>query len=63
MNGVKDLVDVDRGIICREIFVYEDIYRQEQEQIFTRSWLYIGHESQIPKPNDYLVPSCAMGVE
>src|SRR5205814_4813750 len=58
---LKDLVDVERGIISREIFVNEDIYRQEQEQIFARAWLFVGHESQIPKPGDYVVSS--MGEE
>lgn len=49
------LVNVEKGIISREIFVSEDIYQQEQEQVFNRSWLFVGHESQIPKPGDYFV--------
>ena len=55
------LVDLKAGQISREIFVNEEIYRQEQEQVFTRSWLFVGHESQVPKPGDYFV-SC-MGEE
>src|ERR1051326_6209097 len=47
------LVDVDKGTISREIFVSEPIYRQEQEQVFARAWLFVGHESQIPKPGDF----------
>ena len=54
-------VDVDAGSISREIFVNEDIYRQEQEQIFAQAWLFVGHESQIAKPGDYFVSS--MGEE
>ena len=54
-------VDVDAGSISREIFVNEDIYRQEQEQVFAKSWLFVGHESQISKPGDYFVSS--MGEE
>ena len=41
------------GFISREIFVNEEIYRQEQEQVFARAWLFIGHESQIPGPGDF----------
>ncbi len=52
-TSMKRLVDVDSGIISREIFVNEEIYRQEQERIFTRAWLFVGHESQIAKPGDY----------
>ena len=48
LNGLNGLVDVDRGIISREIFVNEEIYRREQEQIFARAWLFIGHESLVP---------------
>ena len=45
------------GLISREIFVSEDLYQQELEQIFARTWLFVGHESQVPKPGDYFV-SC-----
>jgi phenylpropionate dioxygenase-like ring-hydroxylating dioxygenase large terminal subunit len=55
------IVDVDSGSISREIFVNEDIYRQEQEQIFARAWLFVGHESQVTKPGDFFVS--AMGEE
>jgi nitrite reductase/ring-hydroxylating ferredoxin subunit len=47
------LVDVTTGQISREIFVNEEIYAEEQERIFARAWLFIGHESQIPNPGDY----------
>ena len=60
-GGVKLLVDAKAGRISRELFVNEDIYQQEQEQIFARSCLLVGHESQVPKPGDYFV-SC-MGEE
>ena len=53
-GSINGLVDVERGIISREIFVSEEIYRQEQEQVFARAWLFIGHESQIPRPGRLL---------
>jgi phenylpropionate dioxygenase-like ring-hydroxylating dioxygenase large terminal subunit len=55
------LVDAEAGIVSREIFVSEDIYAEEQERLFARAWLYVGHESQIPNPGDYFVSS--MGEE
>ena len=60
-QALDKLVDLQQGVISREIFVNEDIYRQEQEQILARSWLFVGHESQIPNPGDYTT-SC-MGEE
>jgi nitrite reductase/ring-hydroxylating ferredoxin subunit len=55
------LVDIEKGIVSREIFVSEEIYRQELERVFARAWLFLGHESQIPRPGDYVVSS--MGEE
>jgi len=37
LNGLNGLVDVDQGIISREIFVNEEIYRREQDQVFARA--------------------------
>jgi len=55
------LVDLATGQISREIFVNDEIYREELERIFARSWLFVGHESQIPNPGDFFVSS--MGEE
>ena len=60
-STISGLVDADNGIISREIFVNEDIYQQELEQVFSRAWLFVGHESQISKPGDFFVSS--MGEE
>jgi phenylpropionate dioxygenase-like ring-hydroxylating dioxygenase large terminal subunit len=51
---VHRLVDQARGMVSRDIFLSKDIYEQELEQIFARSWLFVGHESQIPRPNDFI---------
>src|SRR5690348_16586653 len=48
-------VDRERGTIGREIFCDAEIYAQEQERIFNRAWLFVAHESQIPKPGDYVL--------
>ena len=55
------LVNLQTAEISREIFVNEAIYAEEQERIFARAWLFVGHESQIPNPGDF-VSSC-MGEE
>src|SRR3989449_2919583 len=52
-SSFRELVDISHGEISREIFVNPDIYQQEQEQVFARSWLFVGHESQVPNPGDY----------
>jgi phenylpropionate dioxygenase-like ring-hydroxylating dioxygenase large terminal subunit len=55
------LVDAESGIISREIFVSRDIYAQELETLFTRAWLFVGHESLVPEPGDFY--SARMGEE
>jgi phenylpropionate dioxygenase-like ring-hydroxylating dioxygenase large terminal subunit len=55
------LVDAERGIISREIFVSDGIFAEELEKLFARAWLFVGHESQIPEPGDYF--TSRMGTE
>ena len=50
---VGSLVDGERGLVSRRIFIEQDIYQQELEQIFARCWLFLCHESQIPEPGDF----------
>ena len=51
----KQLVDNERGLLDRAIFSSEEIYQQELEQIFGRAWLFIGHDSLVPNPNDFFL--------
>ena len=54
VSQMEGMVDTARGLLDRQIFSSQEIYQQELEQIFARCWLYLGHESQIPQPNDFL---------
>ncbi len=48
-------VDVSQGLVSREVFVSEDIYRLEVERIFDRTWMFLAHDSEIPQAGDYVV--------
>ena len=51
---MRELVDLTTGVVSRDIFVDDDIYQREQEQIFARAWLFVGHASQVPQAGDYV---------
>ncbi len=48
-------VDVASRSVSREIFVSQDLYRQEMESIFARSWLFVGHADQIRQRGDFFL--------
>jgi phenylpropionate dioxygenase-like ring-hydroxylating dioxygenase large terminal subunit len=48
------LVNNDEGWVSAAIFSDPSVYEQELEQIFTRTWLFVGHECQIPNPGDFV---------
>jgi phenylpropionate dioxygenase-like ring-hydroxylating dioxygenase large terminal subunit len=47
--------DEARGLfrVHRSAFVSEDVLALERELIFDKSWLYVGHESEIPHSGDF----------
>lgn len=47
------LIDLERGEIDRRIFSDEQIFELEMKHIFGRAWLFLCHESQIPKKGDF----------
>jgi phenylpropionate dioxygenase-like ring-hydroxylating dioxygenase large terminal subunit len=46
-------VDLDRGLVPGRVFNDPEIHELELRQIFARSWVYIGHESEVPRPGDF----------
>jgi phenylpropionate dioxygenase-like ring-hydroxylating dioxygenase large terminal subunit len=62
--GDRPLLDVMReslphGRIPARIFNDPDLYALERERLFSRAWMFLGHESEIPHPGDYVLRSIA----
>ncbi len=60
-RSIRDYINPERGTVSRELYVNPDIFEQEMEQIFQRCWLFLGHESQLPNPGDFVISR--MGAE
>src|SRR5436305_11128638 len=39
----------------QKYFVSQEIFAQEQQDIFSKNWLLVGHTSQLAKPGDYFL--------
>lgn len=39
--------------IHKDLYIDEDVFQLEMEQLFANTWVYVGHASQIPNKGDY----------
>jgi 3-phenylpropionate/trans-cinnamate dioxygenase subunit alpha len=49
-----ELIDLEHRTVSPRVFTDPEVYRAEQERVFARCWLYVAHESQIPRPGDFV---------
>lgn len=49
-----DIPAIDSGLVPATIFSDPELFRLEAERIFGSTWLFVGHEEQIPNPGDYV---------
>lgn len=50
-EAVRALVRPDA--VHRDLYVSEDIFRLEMRQLWRNTWIYAGHDSQVPQTGDY----------
>jgi len=60
---MSSYIDVDQEMprfrVHRSTMVDQDVFARERELIFNRSWLYLGHETELAKPNDVITRTVA----
>ncbi len=49
LEGIED------GLVPAWIFNDPELFELEQQKIFSRSWVYMAHESEIPQAGDYVL--------
>jgi phenylpropionate dioxygenase-like ring-hydroxylating dioxygenase large terminal subunit len=52
---IRSLIEPDR--VHRDIYIDPALFALEMERIFGRAWIYVGHESQVKRPGDYIATS------
>ncbi len=51
---IADLVNEDASLVSRRCWSDQTVYELEKRGIFAKSWLFLGHESQIRQPGDFV---------
>lgn len=60
MTGYADVLsdvvaNVGRGMIPAHIYNDADLFALEKDRLFSRAWVFVAHESEIPQDGDYVV--------
>lgn len=48
---------IEPGRVHGSLYTDPDIYAAELERIWYRTWVFVGHVSEVPEPNDYVLKS------
>jgi phenylpropionate dioxygenase-like ring-hydroxylating dioxygenase large terminal subunit len=56
-HALRRLVEDDR--VHRDVYTSAEIFQLEMERLWSRTWIYVGHESQVPNPGDFITVDIA----
>jgi len=56
-TALAALVEPDQ--VHRDVYLDQEVFDLEMERLFRRTWVYLGHTSQVPNPGDYLTVDIA----
>jgi phenylpropionate dioxygenase-like ring-hydroxylating dioxygenase large terminal subunit len=52
-HDLDELIEPDR--VHGSLYTDADLFQTELEKIWYRTWVFVGHESEVPEPNDYVL--------
>ena len=55
--AIRALVEPDR--VHRDVYLDPALFELERERVFANTWVFVGHDSQVPASGDYLTSSIA----
>ncbi|GAK03638.1 p-cumate dioxygenase [Geomicrobium sp. JCM 19037] len=50
---VRDNIDKNEFLVHRSVFTDKEILAHERKEIFSKCWLFIGHETEVANKGDY----------
>ena len=56
-RAVERLVEPDR--VHRDVYTSQEIFELEMERLWSRTWIYVGHASQVPNAGDFITVDIA----
>jgi phenylpropionate dioxygenase-like ring-hydroxylating dioxygenase large terminal subunit len=56
-KAVAALVREDE--VHRDVYLDQEVFDLEMERLWSNTWIYVGHASQVPKPGDYFTTEVA----
>ena len=56
-RALQALVEPDR--VHRDVYIDPEVFQLEMERLWSRTWIYVGHASQVPKPGDFITADLA----
>jgi 3-phenylpropionate/trans-cinnamate dioxygenase alpha subunit len=54
MIADTDIADIGSGLVNPQIYTDPDLYQLELKNVFGRSWLFLAHDSQLPKAGSFV---------
>jgi glycine betaine catabolism A len=54
-----DTFEPNAKTLSQKYFVSSDVFEEEQEKIFSKDWVLVGHQSEVPTPGDHFVATVA----